>query len=85
MREARAAASFSHPNAVAVFDAGDADGYLYLVMELVEGRSLADRIAVDGALPVNEALDITGDVLQALEPPTAPASSTTTSSRATSS
>ncbi len=66
VREARAAASFSHPNAVAVFDAGDADGYLYLVMELVEGRSLADRIALEGALPVDDALDIIDDVLQAL-------------------
>ena len=66
VREARAAASFSHPNAVAVFDAGDADGYLYLVMELVEGRSLAERIGLEGALPVDDALDVVDDVLQAL-------------------
>ena len=59
-------ASFSHPNAVAVFDAGDADGFLYLVMELVEGRSLAERIANGGALPVDEAVRVIDDVLRAL-------------------
>ena len=66
VREARAAASFSHPHAVAVFDAGDADGYLYLVMELVDGRSLADRIAGGGALPIDDAVGVIDDVLQAL-------------------
>ena len=44
VREARAAAGFTHPNAVTLFDAGDADGYLYLVMELVEGQ-IAGRSA----------------------------------------
>src|SRR3990170_2275511 len=43
LAEARSAAGFTHPNAVAVFDAGEADGSLYLVMELVEGETLADR------------------------------------------
>ena len=66
VREARAAASFSHPHAVAVFDAGDADGYLYLVMELVDGRSLADRLAAEGALPIDHAVGVVDDVLQAL-------------------
>ena len=65
VREARAAASFTHPHAVAVFDAGDADGFLYLVMELVEGRPLADRIAA-GPLAVDEAVRIVDEVLQAL-------------------
>src|SRR3954447_22643593 len=45
VREARSAAAFTHPNAVALFDAGESDGYLYLVMELVDGQSLAERLA----------------------------------------
>jgi eukaryotic-like serine/threonine-protein kinase len=66
VREARSSAGFSHPDAVAVYDAGEADGYLYLVMELVDGTSLAGRLADEGALDVDEALRITGHVLAAL-------------------
>ena len=40
-REAQAAAGLSHPNLVAVYDAGTAEGRAYLVMERVDGRSLA--------------------------------------------
>ena len=42
--EARAAASISHPNAVAVFDTGEDDGVPYIVMERLPGETLADRI-----------------------------------------
>jgi len=66
VREARAAASFSHPHAVAVFDAGDADGVLYLVMELVDGPSLAAVLAERGSLGVAESLRLGDQVLQAL-------------------
>ena len=65
-REARSSAGFSHPNAVATFDAGEADGYLYLVMELVDGPSLADRLARSGALDVDEAVRIADSILAAL-------------------
>ncbi|MBI2930818.1 MAG: serine/threonine protein kinase, partial [Planctomycetes bacterium] len=41
-REARVAAGLSHPNVIPVFDAGEAGGVLYIVMELVEGRSLRE-------------------------------------------
>src|SRR5829696_6413040 len=66
VREARTAARFEHPNAIAVYDAGEADGVLYIVMELVEGRSLAERLAAEGPLPVDEAQRIIGRVLDAL-------------------
>jgi hypothetical protein len=66
VREARSSAGFSHPNAVAVFDAGEADGYLYLVMELVDGSSVAARLAEHGPLDVDEALTIASAVLAAL-------------------
>jgi len=43
-REAQAAAGLSHPNLVTVYDAGTVDGQAYLVMELVQGRSLGDYL-----------------------------------------
>jgi eukaryotic-like serine/threonine-protein kinase len=66
VREARSSAGFSHPNAVATFDAGEADGYLYLVMELVDGPSLAHRLAEHGRLDIDEGLSIAAAVLAAL-------------------
>ena len=66
IREARAAASFSHPHAVAVFDAGDADGVLYLVMELVDGPSLASVLSGHHQLDIDDAVRIADQVLQAL-------------------
>ena len=51
VREARAAAAFDHPNAVAIFDVGELDGAPYIVMELVEGRTLR-RAPGDLALPI---------------------------------
>ena len=52
-REARAAAGLAHPNVVAVHDAGEAEGRLYIVLELVEGRPLS-RILEE--LPFDEKL-----------------------------
>jgi eukaryotic-like serine/threonine-protein kinase len=64
-REARASAGFSHPNAVAIYDAGEDREELYLVMELVDGPSLATRL-LGGRLAVGEALAIADGVLAAL-------------------
>jgi serine/threonine-protein kinase len=65
-REAMWSARFIHPNAVTTFDAGEADGWLYLVMELVEGPTLADRLRHEGPLPTAEATAIAAAVLDAL-------------------
>ncbi len=65
-REAQAAASFSHPNAVIVYDFGEEDNRPYIVMELVEGSTLADLLAERGALPGPEAVSIGEQVLDAL-------------------
>jgi eukaryotic-like serine/threonine-protein kinase len=61
-REARAIASLNHPNVCTLFDVGPN----YLVMELIEGPTLADRIR-QGALPLEELLDIARQIADALE------------------
>ncbi len=55
-QEARAVAKLSHPNVVAVIDAGEDGGHPYIVFEYVEGETLKQRIARLGALDVQEAL-----------------------------
>jgi len=54
-REARAVAQLSHPNVVAVIDAGQDSGRPYIVFEYVEGETLKDRIERLGKLPLDEA------------------------------
>jgi serine/threonine protein kinase len=61
-REARAVAALNHPNICTLHDVGPN----YLVMELVEGPTLAERIA-KGPVPIPEALDIARQIAEALE------------------
>ncbi|HUT88004.1 MAG TPA: protein kinase, partial [Thermoguttaceae bacterium] len=56
-REVKAAARLEHPNIVTAYDAGEAEGIHFLVMQYVDGRDLADVLAERGPLPVAEALD----------------------------
>jgi eukaryotic-like serine/threonine-protein kinase len=65
-REAQAAAGLNHPNVVSVFDTGSDDGVHYIVMERVEGRTLADIIRNEGALAPSRAADIAVGVCRAL-------------------
>ncbi len=65
-REARAAAVVNHPNVARVFDYGERGGEPYIVMELVEGETLAERIDRQGPLPWREAFDIAEQVAGAL-------------------
>jgi serine/threonine-protein kinase len=66
-REARHAAALSHPNVVTVFDAGEAEGRPYIVMEYVEGRTLDDRLRAEGALAPDEVRRIARQVCAGLE------------------
>ncbi len=66
LAEARSSASFSHRGAVAVFDAGEADGDLFIVMEFVDGSSLAQLIASRAPMPEAEAVRIVTELLDAL-------------------
>lgn len=65
-QEARAAAKVSHPNACRLYDILEENDQLFLVMELIEGESLASRIEA-GALPVQESAQIILGILSALE------------------
>ncbi len=64
--EARAVAKLSHPNVVAVIDAGEDGGHPYIVFEYVEGETLKQRIARIGALDVQEALAYAIEIARAL-------------------
>ena len=65
-REAQILASLNHPNIAAIFGIEEAEGTRALVLELVEGPTLADRIS-QGPIPVDEALPIAGQIAEALE------------------
>jgi serine/threonine protein kinase len=64
-REARAISSLNHPNICHLYDIGSQDGTDYLVMEFLEGETLAERLA-KGPLPLNEILKIGTAVAEAL-------------------
>jgi serine/threonine protein kinase/Tol biopolymer transport system component len=65
-REAQVLASLNHPNIAMIHGLAEAGASKYLVLELVEGDTLAARIA-RGPLPLDEALDIAGQIAEALE------------------
>ena len=65
-REARAAATVSHPNICQLYDIGEEEGNLFIAMEYLEGESLAARL-VRGPLPLNEAVQISLSTLAALD------------------
>ena len=65
-REAEVLASLNHPHIAAIYGLERSDGTTALVMELVEGPTLADRIA-QGPIPVDEALPIAKQIAEALE------------------
>ena len=65
-REAEVLASLNHPNIAAIYDLQEAEGSQFLVLELVEGETLADRIA-GGPIPIGEALQIAKSICEGLE------------------
>lgn len=65
-RESQAAASLSHPNIVNIFDVGQEGNIHYIVMELVEGRTLSELIRDEGPLPYTRVIDLTKQIAAAL-------------------
>ena len=66
-REAQAAANLSHPNIVSIFDWGQQDDTYYMVMELIEGRTLREILKSEGALLPRRAAEIAAEAAAALE------------------
>lgn len=66
LREARAAGALQHPNIVTVYDLGEAEGQLFIAMELVDGRDLSELISSSEPLALERKLDIVIELLQGL-------------------
>ena len=66
-REARSVAALNHPNIVTIHSVEEYEGFHFLVMELVEGSTLADLLKARGPLPLEELLDIALALTRALE------------------
>ena len=79
-REVRAAAKLSHPNIVAAYDADEANGVHFLVMEYVEGSDLSALVKKNGPLSVAKAVNYILQAARGLNSPTGKASSIETSS-----
>jgi len=65
-REARIISSLNHPHICHIYDVGQQDGLSYLVMEYLEGQTLADRL-LKGALPLDQVLKVGVEICDALE------------------
>jgi serine/threonine-protein kinase len=65
-REAKNAASLSHPNIVSIYDRGEAERTYYIAMEYIEGRTLKDLIVARGPLPVDQAVSYARQILGAV-------------------
>ncbi len=65
-REAKAISSLNHPHICTLYDVGEHEGIAYLVMEHLEGETLADRV-IRGPLKINEALELASDIAEALD------------------
>src|SRR5512133_2576204 len=65
-REARLLASLHHPNIAAIYGLEESSGRRFLVLEYVEGETLAQRLA-RGPLPIDESIEVCGKIAAALE------------------
>jgi beta-lactam-binding protein with PASTA domain len=65
-REASSAAGLNHPNIVAIYDRGEAEGTYYIAMEVIQGRSLKELLLTRGASPISVAIAYTRQILAAL-------------------
>jgi len=65
--EARAVAGLRHPNIVTVYDAGEAEGQLYIAVEYLPGRTLRELLEAEGALTLERALPILEQMAEALD------------------
>ena len=66
LAEIKTTANLQHPHILALYDSGQADGYLYYVMPYIDGETLRDRLEREKQLPIDEAVRIATDVADAL-------------------
>jgi Tol biopolymer transport system component len=66
-REAKMLAALNHPNIATIYGLEQSSGTNYLVMEMVAGENLAERVKREGAVPIDEALTIAKQIAEALE------------------
>jgi len=66
LREITTTANLHHPHILALYDSGEAAGFLYYVMPFVEGESLRERLTREKQLPLDDALQISREVADAL-------------------
>ncbi len=71
VQEIKTTANLQHPHILPLHDSGEADSFLYYVMPYVEGESLRDRLAREKQLSVDDALQISREVADALGCPSA--------------
>jgi serine/threonine-protein kinase len=67
LREIRVAAHLQHPNILALYDSGEAAGFLYYVMPFIEGESLRARLDREQQLPLPDAIQLTCEIADALQ------------------
>jgi serine/threonine protein kinase/Flp pilus assembly protein TadD len=67
LREIKLAARLNHPHIVPLYDSGEAAGFLFYVMPVVEGESLRDRLLRDGQIPLEESLQLVRGIASALD------------------
>jgi serine/threonine-protein kinase len=67
IHEIQVAARLNHPGILPVYDSGESDSYLFYVMPYVEGESLREKLDREGALRLEEALNIVANVASALD------------------
>ena len=67
VREIQLAARLNHPHILPLYDSGEAGGFLFFVMPVMEGRTVRERLAAEGQLPVEIALRIATEVADALD------------------
>jgi serine/threonine-protein kinase len=66
LNEIRVTANLQHPHILPLFDSGQVDGFLFYVMPYVEGETLRARLDRERQLPIEESIDIIGDIAAAL-------------------
>jgi serine/threonine-protein kinase len=67
LREIELAARLTHPHILPLYDSGEADGFLFYVMPVMQGQTLRQRLDAGGALPVADAVHIASEVADALD------------------